>query len=217
MPLEKNLELAKLAVEYTRATVKYGSHNRKEDKQDDYRKCRSEEAVRLIWEDLESSRINRRHSRAEGHVISYTYLHEIRETAYLVKAHKGGNCTFQSYVAFEWILANTDVRPVSIINMRDAKREETHCMVAIGDFADPEEVVLCDPHQIQYYPLSAFYEGEYQGNPIGARQYGDELLIRFQRKGPGSLEDLKPTPADVEYYPEQPIEMPVSGASCSMR
>lgn len=216
MSLEKNLELAQQAIEYTRATVIYGSHNRKEDNEDPHRKRMSQEAEKRIWEDLDDYRINRRQSRAEGRVIEYTFFHQIREMAYAVKCHKGGNCTFQSYVAFEWILANTDVRPVSIINMLDASGDPIHCMVAIGDFADREEVVLRDPHQIQYYPLMAFYEGEYHGTPIGARQFGDELLIRFQRKGLGTLDELKPSPADEEYYPEQPVEMPVSGASCSM-
>lgn len=215
MPLKEHLELAQRAIDFTRNTVKWGSNNKKEDDEEPERKSRSQRAESNIWESLNDFADNRRRARRTGHVIRFTFLDEVREVATQVKLHQAGNCGFQAYVALEWILANSTIRPVSVVNIIDESDEVTHCMIAIGDLSNRDEAVLCDPHQIQFYPLSAFDEGEYQSKPIGARTYGDTLAVRFQRNGPGSIDEAAQILPDEEYSPPQPIGAQAHSSSCA--
>ncbi|MDP1604629.1 MAG: hypothetical protein Q8M03_15340 [Legionella sp.] len=216
MPLKENLELAQRAIEYTRETVIYGSDNRKEDDKEPERKESSQKAQTIIRESLDDYARNRRQARRAGHDIRFTFLDEIRLTASEVKQYKAGNCDFQAYVAFEWILANSDIRPVSIIFIPNDSGPAAHCMVGIGDLSNADDAVLCDPHQIQCYPLSAFYAGEYEGLPIGACQYGDKLAVRFKRSSQGSITEKSLNPADEEYHPAELLETETYSTSCSM-
>ncbi len=182
-----------------------GSDNLKEDEQQPERLSSSRAAQIRIFEEIDESASSRTRAKREGIIINFTFLDSVRETVDLVKTFKAGNCAYQAYIAFEYLLANSTIRPIAICSILDANNVAKNTMVLIGN-PDNADAVIYDPHQNQYYPLSAFFEKIYEGVPIRAYEYGAVLATQFVRSAAAALninaED------DKEYKPLLSIVRP---------
>ena len=205
MSLEENLTLSKIAISNAKQIVTLGSNNLKEDKHQPERQSASWAAQVRIFEDIDENASNRRRAKREGVIINFTFLDSVRETIDLVKTFKAGNCAYQAYIAFEFLLANSLIRPISICSILDNNNVAKHTMVLIGN-PDNADAVICDPHQSQSYPLSAFFEKVYEGIPIRAYEYGEVLAMQFIRYSAVALNI--DAADDKEYKPLLPISSP---------
>lgn len=202
MSLDENLTLAKNAINHVKQIVTLGSDNLKEDNQQPERQTASRTAQIRISEEIDESASNLNSAKSNGIIINFTFLDSVRETIDLVKTFKAGNCAYQAYIAFEYLLANSTIRPISICSILDDNNMAKHTMILIGN-PENADAVICDPHQNQSYPLTAFFEKIYEGAPIRAYEYGAVLAMQFIRSATVALNVNAAD--DKEYKPLLPI------------